>query len=173
MSATTTSNDGSTDFLQSYSMHDVASEYAELRLSWYGMVVEAFGIDARHEDNPDGNYGRPDLKVTSQSGKEAYIEVKAKRNDDWMGRCDEWKFENYLQGDTDDDEYDGSDDDEVWIMFLLIDDENDTQTIVREACYPVRSWNQITEVFTTGGQTVVGFYDDEERTWNDMIRELR
>lgn len=165
--------DGSDDFLQGYSMHDVAMEYAECRLSWYGMTVEAFGVDARHTDDPDTNYGRPDLLVQSPDGAASYIEVKAKSDADWMGVLDSWKFENYLDGDMDDEHYHGGDEESVWILFFQMDEANGVDVIRRESAYPVRSWNQIKEQFTVGGQTVCSFYDDEERLYEQMIQEIR
>lgn len=161
------------EFLTGYAMHDAGEQYIKQRLRWWGFQVEDFGIDKRHEADPDVNYGRPDLKVISSKDTESYLDVKTKSNgnEEWMGRLDSWKFEGYLESDRDDTEFYGGENSRVWMAFLLMDSE--TNTIRDEQCYPVRSTNQVKAEFQSGGQTVCELHPDEQRSWNEMIGAMQ
>jgi len=136
--------------LNNYSKHDIGEAYFKGRVEQIGLHVENWGIDQRDDDGDGLLYDdRLDFFVIDPPRIEALLELKTKRNEDWMGVMNTRHFAKYLH--------------RAWqygvptwtYMGLVDDDDEDTDdteyvgdTIVEETFIPIDPdvWHEYCDV---------------------------
>jgi len=150
---------------EAYKTHDMAESILVSMFETHGYYCEQHGDDARHADEvfygdgPDQAIYRGNACVPAEQPL-CYVEVKAKTDPEWFGRCNLRHFREYVQFARDTDV-------PVFIWFALIDEDDDQ--LHRDAFIEVEDTGQISEDSVDITDTEVVFDIEDMQQANEEL----
>jgi len=153
---------------EAYETHDIAESMLVSMFESQGYHCEQHGDDARHADEvfygdgPDQAIYRGNACVPAEDPL-CYVEVKAKTDSEWFGRCNLRHFREYVQFARDTDV-------PVFIWFAYVDGES--EQLHRDAFIEVRDTDQISEDSVDVSDTEVVFDIEDMHQANEELHYI-